>query len=378
MKPSAVAVDFGTPDLDYNLPRSDSSFGFEDVSYPPTHHWSVAPEEQQLPLYSMSEGEARRRVRTGATGGSAGSFDPYEKERYDDDEGKDKSRAAQRRISSGRVPQHHLPPPTSIVSRPDQLNLLTYLPSTQREFLYQNLEYIPPVIYTLLSCWTRFHKIGASNIVVWDEAHFGKFGSHYLKREFYFDVHPPLGKMLVGLAGLLSGYDGGFEFKSGEAYPESVPYVAMRVMLATFGVGMVPLAWYTALELGMSLWACHLTAMMVLLGAFGPFSRSVVADDDGAIRCRLAVYLSLYPPGLYAPVLHVPYRFLLDQIPQPTVRVRPVLQLIMPKLNLSAATFRSFSIDWWLWLSLTGFSIGCVTRCVQASHQMVTTQLTVC
>jgi len=142
------------------------------------------------------------------------------------------------------------------------------LPLCQREFILQNLDEVPPIIYTLLSCWTRFHKIGAANIVVWDEAHFGKFGSHYLKREFYFDVHPPLGKMLVGLAGLLSGYDGSFEFKSGEVYPETVPYVAMRVMLATFGVAMVPLSWFTAVELGMSQWACHLTAMMVLLGGF--------------------------------------------------------------------------------------------------------------
>ncbi|KAG6847367.1 hypothetical protein H0H93_008596, partial [Arthromyces matolae] len=71
--------------------------------------------------------------------------------------------------------------------------------------------------------------------------------------------------MLVGLAGALAGYDGSFEFKSGEAYPENVPYVAMRVMLATFGVGMVPLGWYTAVELGMSQWACHLVALMVLL-----------------------------------------------------------------------------------------------------------------
>lgn len=124
------------------------------------------------------------------------------------------------------------------------------------------------MIYTLLSCWTRFHKIGHANTVIWDEAHFGKFGSHYLKREFYFDVHPPLGKMLVGLAGLLSGYDGHFEFKSGVTYDENVPYVAMRVMMATFGVALVPLGWYTAVELGMSSWSCHLVALMVLCGEY--------------------------------------------------------------------------------------------------------------
>ena len=71
------------------------------------------------------------------------------------------------------------------------------------------------------------------------QAHFGKFGSHYINRDFYFDVHPPLGKMLVGLAGLLSGYNGGFEFKSGNEYPADVPYTAMRILLASFGVMLV-------------------------------------------------------------------------------------------------------------------------------------------
>ncbi|KAF6741540.1 dolichyl-phosphate-mannose-protein mannosyltransferase [Ephemerocybe angulata] len=127
----------------------------------------------------------------------------------------------------------------------------------QPEFLLQNTEVIVPAVYTLLSCWTRFHRIGASNTVVWDEAHFSKLGSHHLKREFYFDVHSRLGKMTVGLAGLLSGYGGRFEFKPGEVYPDTVPYVAMRVMLATFGVLMVPLAWFTSVELGMAQWACR-------------------------------------------------------------------------------------------------------------------------
>ena len=73
--------------------------------------------------------------------------------------------------------------------------------------------------------------------------------------------------MLVGLTGLLAGYDGHFEFKSGSTYPEEVPYVAMRVMTAMFGVAMVPLGWYTAVELGLSRRACHLVALMVLCGS---------------------------------------------------------------------------------------------------------------
>ena len=72
--------------------------------------------------------------------------------------------------------------------------------------------------------------------------------------------------MLVGLSGALAGYDGNFDFESGFENPEDVPYVAMRVFLATFGMGMVSLSWYTVVELGMSQWASHLVALMVLLG----------------------------------------------------------------------------------------------------------------
>ncbi len=96
--------------------------------------------------------------------------------------------------------------------------------------------------------------------------------------------------MLVGLAGLLSGYNGGFEFKSGNDYPADVPYTAMRVMLATFGVALVPIAWWTAGELGWSKFTRHWVTICVLCG------KSRIAMPTGAdSRYWMVVYLPLHP-----------------------------------------------------------------------------------
>lgn len=114
----------------------------------------------------------------------------------------------------------------------------------------------------------------------WLQAHFGKFGSHYINRDFYFDVHPPLGKMLVGLAGVLSGYSGGFEFKSGVEYPADLPHTAMRVMLASFGVMLVPIAWWTAGEMGWSRFTRHWVTICVLCG------ESLGVNDDKSFCLR--------------------------------------------------------------------------------------------
>jgi dolichyl-phosphate-mannose-protein mannosyltransferase len=134
--------------------------------------------------------------------------------------------------------------------------------------------------FAVLGVLTRFFRISAGKYVLWDEAHFGKFGSHYLKHTFYFDVHPPLGKMLVGLAGYLAGYDGSFEFGSGSDYPSTVNYVGMRLFLALFSALAVPMAYLTAVQLRLTRAACYLVGLMTLLDVgFIGIGRLVLLDS---------------------------------------------------------------------------------------------------
>jgi dolichyl-phosphate-mannose-protein mannosyltransferase len=72
--------------------------------------------------------------------------------------------------------------------------------------------------------------------------------------------------MIVALAAYLSGYDGSFDFESGAKYPENVNYTFMRLFLATFGALIVPLAYFTAIELHFSNQTIILVTLMVLLG----------------------------------------------------------------------------------------------------------------
>ncbi|CUM65149.1 uncharacterized protein PRCAT00002776001 [Priceomyces carsonii] len=189
--------------------------------------------------------------------------------------------------------------------------------------LYTLESILMPILFTILSFAVRVYRIGVNDAVVWDEAHFGKFGSYYLRHEFYHDVHPPLGKMLVGLSGYLAGYNGSWDFPSGEVYPDYIDYTKMRIFNATFSALCVPFAYLTMKELGYSIATTWLFTLMVTLeSSYVTLGRFILLDSM-LLFFTVATFFSF------------------------------------TRFNNFNTKGREFTRKWWKWLILTGFSIGC-------------------
>ena len=126
-------------------------------------------------------------------------------------------------------------------------------------------------LFTLISLALRLYRISEPRQVVFDEVHFGGFASNYLKGTYFFDVHPPLGKLIIAGIGHFYGYKGTFAFKDiADPYETdpTVPFVQMRTSLAVFGVGSVIFALATLVEMGFSPISLSLAGVLLSFGNY--------------------------------------------------------------------------------------------------------------
>lgn len=84
------------------------------------------------------------------------------------------------------------------------------------------------------------------------------------------DVHPPLAKLLITLAGFVAGFDGEFDFKEiGKDYLEAnVPYVAMRLFPAICGTLLAPTMFLTLKAVGCRTVTAIMGACFIIFGMF--------------------------------------------------------------------------------------------------------------
>ncbi|KAJ6026814.1 uncharacterized protein N7446_004586 [Penicillium canescens] len=182
------------------------------------------------------------------------------------------------------------------------------------------------VLVTLIAAAVRLFRIYQPTSVVFDEVHFGGFASKYIKGKFFMDVHPPLAKLLITLAGWLAGFDGNFDFKDiGKDYLEpGVPYVAMRMLPAILGVLTVPLMFLTLRVTG-----CRTSTAVMGAGV-------VIFDNALVTQSRLILLDS--PLIFFTALTTLSFSCFTNQ----------------QELGPSYA----FGGPWWFWLVFTGLSLG--------------------
>lgn len=162
-----------------------------------------------------------------------------------------------------------------------------------------------------------------------DELHYGKYVSLYMKNTFFFDSHPPLGKQLIAAVAYLAGFDGKFKFdRIGSPYSETVPLLALRFVPAFFGSLLVPLAYHLMLELGLTQWTSLLAGILILL------DNALLTQSRFILMESMLLYFSLFG--------------------------------ILCVLKFLQQRERPYSFQWWIWLVFASASLTCAL-CVKYS-----------
>lgn len=120
------------------------------------------------------------------------------------------------------------------------------------------------LILVILAAVTRFWNLGSPAEIVFDEVHFGKFISAYFTGEYYFDIHPPLGKLMIAAFGWLFGFKPDFDFEHiGEPFDERMFFI-LRFLPALFGTLLVLVIYKLILVLGFSRRAAFFGSALVI------------------------------------------------------------------------------------------------------------------
>ncbi|MGH3773165.1 MAG: phospholipid carrier-dependent glycosyltransferase [Pseudonocardiaceae bacterium] len=148
---------------------------------------------------------------------------------------------------------------------------------------------VPPELLTLtfFAAVTRLAAITHPHAIVFDEVYFREYALHYLDGTYYFDLHPPLGKLLLGGWAKLFGVSATAQGTD--------PAVALRVLPALAGTALVAVFYQLLRELTASRKVATFGAVLLLLdNAILVESRLILLDSMlllfgiGALTCYLA------------------------------------------------------------------------------------------
>jgi dolichyl-phosphate-mannose--protein O-mannosyl transferase len=142
-----------------------------------------------------------------------------------------------------------------------------------------------------LGLFLHLFRLSDPSHVVFDEVHFGRFANWYLdSHAYYFDVHPPHGKMLIAGVAALGGYEGDQSFERINEPYEQVSPALMRIVPALSGVAIPLLAFVVLGQFGASRWAAFLAGAMLTLDNGLMMQTRIIALDGFMVLSILAAF----------------------------------------------------------------------------------------
>ncbi len=137
------------------------------------------------------------------------------------------------------------------------------------------------LVLIILATATRFFLFGYPKQIVFDEVYFAQFVSHYFDQSYYFDIHPPLAKLIMAGVASLAGKHPSITFQytaDGTPYTDNF-YVLLRGIVSVFGI-FLPLVLYAFLKkLFKNRWIAFIGGLLVIFdNALLAQSRFVLTD----------------------------------------------------------------------------------------------------
>lgn len=132
---------------------------------------------------------------------------------------------------------------------------------------------------------------------MFDELHFSKFMDRVLTGTWFFDIHPPLGKLILAYGSAMFGYVPDRTFvieKIGMQYPATVKFLIPRIISASFSTVTVPLTYLVARRLTISQPSAVLAGVMVGTDFLGIIEgRLILMDSQLLAFCQLSLICAL-------------------------------------------------------------------------------------
>lgn len=159
-------------------------------------------------------------------------------------------------------------------------------------FVYRYERWVPYVI-AAVALFTRFYRLPYPAGVNFDESHFIRFTNQYTARTYFFDIHPPLGKLSLWLMGQLVGLnlpdpshrpfmslptDCNYEHIS-EDYVPGCKYVYLRSVASIHSAATVLMLYFIVRNWGAGVWGGILASGLLLFDLLNNIQGRLVLLD---------------------------------------------------------------------------------------------------